>query len=169
MARSCLAMMCFFFMLVSYEFLVVIMFDSCCCLFKKFFSVEFILEKVHLSRMLHLSIKLLWSLSFSLDWNEEAVILNLVYLRIASTFRSTGLFSSTGDDHKNYRIYRHANAMPLESLSLSELQLRKIKVVPPLLLPRPQAPPCCIFTLPLGQRVVVVLKEWGHLHTCRNL
>ena len=34
----------------------------------------------------------------------------------------------------------------------------KIKMVPPLLLLRLQAQPCCIFTLPL--------KEWGHLQTC---
>ena len=48
----------------------------------------------------------LWSQSFSLDCNEEAVFLNLVYLNIASTFGSTDPLSSTDDDHKNYRIYR---------------------------------------------------------------
>ena len=30
-----------------------------------------------------------------MDFNEEAIILNLVYLHIASTFRSTDPFSST--------------------------------------------------------------------------
>ena len=61
-----------------------------------------------------------WSLTFSLDCNEEAIILKLVYLHIASAFRSTDPFSSTGDDHKNYRIYRHAddwNHSPFQNFS----------------------------------------------------
>ena len=61
-----------------------------------------------------------WSLAFSLDFNEEAIILDLVYLHIASTFRSTDPFSSTGDDHKNYRIYRHANALCNEGCHLKK-------------------------------------------------
>ena len=53
-----------------------------------------------------LSLSSSWSRSFSFDCNEEAVILNLVYFRIASTFGSTDPSSSTDDDHKNHRIYR---------------------------------------------------------------
>ena len=112
--------------------------------------------------------QLWWSLTFSLDCNEEAIILNLVYLHIASTFRSTDPFSSTGDDHKNYRIYRHAddwNHFPFRTSA------PKIKVTPPLLLPRPQAPPCCVLTLPLGKQVASFLDRAGltttHIGACR--
>ena len=47
----------------------------------------------------------------------------------------------------------------------------KIKMIPPLLLPRPQAPPCCIFTLPQGQQVVFFSDRAGltttHIGACR--
>ena len=47
----------------------------------------------------------------------------------------------------------------------------KIKVVPPLLLPRPQAPPCCVLTLRLGKQVASFLDWAGltttHIGACR--
>ena len=113
---------------------------------------------------------------------------------MASTFGSNDPLSSTDDKCKNYRIYRRCGCV--ESLSLSKTSALKMQMIPPLLLPSPRAPLCCIFTLPLGEQIafffnrdcltttligacraalsvyievgVVAPQERGHHHACRN-
>ena len=70
------------------------------------------------------------------------------------TFWSTDPLTSTDDKYKYYRM-----CGCVESLSLSKTSALKMQMIPPLLLPRPRAPPCCIFTLPLGEQIAFFFNQ----------